>query len=84
MGTKERNIITPEELAIAYAELYLAGHIEYFDNDERFRFTDAGLDAAFEQWYKLPPTERLSIFLLTKLIIEAGSELDKIPGETEG
>jgi hypothetical protein len=69
--------MTSEELAIAYAEMHLAGHIEYFDNDERFLFTDAGLDAAFDMWRKLPPVEKLTLFLLTQLIIEAGLDLDK-------
>jgi len=67
---KGQNFITSKELAIAYAELQLAGHIEYFDNDERFRFTDAGLDATLERWHKLSPREKLSLFLLTKLILD--------------
>lgn len=76
-GTENRDIITPEELAIAYAELQLGGHIEYFDNDERVRFTDTGLDEAFKLWFSFPPKDRLSLFLLIRLVMDANINLDE-------
>lgn len=67
---KEREIMTSEELALAYAEMHLAGQLEYFDDEKKCRFTEAGLDAAWVLWYGLPPKDRLSLLLLVKLIIE--------------
>lgn len=80
----ERNIMTAGDLAIAYAELQLADKIQYGEDGERFYFTDAGLNAAFELWHGLPPKDRLSLFLLTKLIIETGADFDKGEGNEEG
>lgn len=74
----ERDVMTASEMALAYAEMQLANHIEYSEDGERFNFTDSGLEAAWELWHGLSPKDRLSLFLLTKLIIGAGADLDKI------
>ena len=73
----ERDLMTGEELAIAYAEMHLADHIEFSEDGERYLFTDAGFKAAWELWFNLSPKDRLTLFILTKLIIEAGANLDK-------
>lgn len=74
---QNREMMTAEELAIAYAEMQLASHVAYFENDEKLRFTDTGLNAAWELWFNLRPKDRLSLLMLIRLIIEAGTDLDK-------
>lgn len=74
-----QEMMTSEEHAIAFAELQIAGHIEWVGegDEERFTFTDSGLEDAWKLWFGLPPKDRLTLFLLTKLIIEAGTKLDQ-------
>lgn len=67
-----REVISEKDRAVAYAELELAGHIEYSEDGENFRLTTAGLDAAFKLWDSLPAKDRVSLFLLSGLIIDSG------------
>lgn len=80
---KERQLVSSEELAVAYAELHLDGYIEYSEDGQQQRLTEPGLDAAFKLWYSLPPRDRLSLFVLVRLIIEAGLDSVKCEGDDD-
>lgn len=67
-----KELISEKDRAVAYAELQLAGHIEYSEDGENFKLTAAGLDAAFKLWDSLPAKDRIYLFLLSGLIIDAG------------
>lgn len=69
---QNQELISEKERAVAYAELQLAGHIEYSEDGENFKLTTTGLDAAFKLWYSLPAKDRVYLFLLGGLIIDAG------------
>lgn len=73
--TGEQTMMTAAELAIAYAESQLAGHIKYSEDGEGYTLTPAGLEAVFRVWFGLSPKDRLSLFHLIKLVIEAGEEI---------
>lgn len=79
MESKDREPMNSKELAVAYAELELGKQIEWSEDGDRFLFTDTGLDKAWELWFSLPPKDRLTLFLLVKLLVEAAPDWDRKP-----
>ena len=73
---EEARMFTSEELALAYAEMTLEGLCEFNDEQNRFYFTDKGLEEAFKLWFELPPKKRLTLFLLTKILADTKNNID--------